>query len=172
MAAGSGSTNPPLDRDPHSASPSRRETDNSAETAAKDLCSPVVLLVEDNETDVFIITEVLERAGFRFRLHVSRDGQAALSYLQDLERIGPPPRPDLVLLDLNIPKINGIEVLERIRSAVPHTPVPVVVITSSESQSDRRAVERLGADAYFRKPNNIEEYMRLASLVARFLPAP
>ena len=131
----------------------------------------MVLLVEDNETDVFIIREVLERAGFRFRLHVSRDGQDALSYLQDLERIGSPPRPDLVLLDLNVPKIKGMEVLERIRSVVEPAPVPVVVITSSESQSDRRAAERLGADAYFRKPHTIEEYMRLASLIAPFFAA-
>ena len=154
--------------DPSSASPSQRETSNPEQSAAEDLQNIPVLLVEDNETDVFIITEVLARCGLRFHLRVARDGEGALLYLQERERDGN--LPVLVLLDLNLPKIRGIEVLRRIRSGSSWSGIPVVVITSSENQSDRRAVQSLGADAYFKKPNCLHDYMELGPIIKRLLP--
>jgi len=77
---------------------------------------------------------------------------------------------DLVLLDLNIPKIDGIEVLRRLRRSSPCRQAPVIVVTSSTAEADRLAVERLGADAYFQKPNSLAAYMQLGQLIKQHLP--
>jgi two-component system, chemotaxis family, response regulator Rcp1 len=120
-----------------------------------------VLLVEDNSTDVLVIREVLERCGLKFVLQVAPTGQDALPYLEG--RVGE--RPTLVLLDLNVPKITGIELLEIIRSNHSCERIPVIIITSSHAESDRAAAQRLGANAYFRKPADLDAYQELAELV-------
>jgi CheY-like chemotaxis protein len=130
-----------------------------------------VLLVEDNPTDVFVIKEAIQRSGLDLNLHVARNGQEALRYLQDLARSEKPSCPALVLLDLNLPKVGGIEVLRHLRSSSLCSRTPVIVVTSSPAEADRAAVRRLGAEAYFLKPTSLAAYMELGELVKRILRA-
>ncbi|HEY4361378.1 MAG TPA: response regulator [Bryobacteraceae bacterium] len=127
-----------------------------------------ILLLEDNEADIFVIREVLSQCGITFQLHVARDGEEALSYLADLVRSGAP-LPDLFLLDLNVPKTPGLDVLTQIRYRYGCSPSRIVVVTSSDSPADRRAVSALGAQAYFRKPSNLAEYLNLSRVVIEIL---
>lgn len=127
-----------------------------------------MLLVEDNQTDVLVITEALERSELNLKVHVLRDGLDALTYLRQVGTVGGPPCPVLVLLDLNLPKVNGIEVLRQLRNSSCRD-TAVIVVSSSDSQSDRDAVRALGAAAYFRKPTDLKAYMDLAHIVNRIL---
>lgn len=129
-----------------------------------------VLLVEDNEMDVFVSREVLDRCGRSVRLRVLRDGHEALQYLEDLVQDLESPCPALVLLDLNLPKVSGIEVLTQLRSASRWDRTLVIVVSSSDSESDRAAAARLGANAYFRKPTDLAEYMELAGVIDGLMP--
>jgi CheY-like chemotaxis protein len=128
-----------------------------------------VLLVEDNPTDVFVIKEAIKRSGLDLNLHIATNGEEALLYLRDLARSEKPSCPALVLLDLNLPKVGGIEVLHHLRSSSPCSRTPVIVVTSSTAEADRAAVRRLGAEAYFEKPTSLTAYMELAEIVKRIL---
>jgi CheY-like chemotaxis protein len=130
-----------------------------------------VLLVEDNPTDVFVIKEALARTGLNIDLRIATNGHEALLYLESLV-VAEKPCPALVLLDLNLPKIGGIEVLRHLRSTSPCSRTPVIVVTSSTAETDRAAVRRLGAEAYFEKPSSLSAYMELGEVVKRFLPKP
>ena len=127
-----------------------------------------MLLVEDNEADVFIAKEVLKDSGFHFDLQVAGDGESALRFLRNLED-GQKTCPALVLLDLNIPKLSGIEVLAQIRGGGRCNDIPVVVVTSSDSPEDIAAVRRLNVSAYFRKPTSLPAYMKLGDVVREVL---
>jgi CheY-like chemotaxis protein len=132
-----------------------------------------VLVIEDNDTDVVVIRAVLKRAGFKFQLEVATDGERALAALgiDEPEESGPPPDPPaLILLDLNIPRISGLEVLLQVRGHVRTAHVPVVVVTSSESEDDIKAVKALQATAYFRKPTRLSGFMELAGIIRGILP--
>jgi CheY-like chemotaxis protein len=129
-----------------------------------------VLLVEDNPTDVFVVREVLKRSGLNVRLRVASNGQEALSYLQ--EPCAADDRgscPSLVLLDLNLPKVPGIEVLKNLRAGSRCECIPVIILTSSAAEADRNAAQRLGAEAYFQKPDDLNEYDALARIVKHVL---
>ncbi len=131
-----------------------------------------ILLVEDNEADIFVIREVLGKCGFAFDLHSARDGEDALLYLKQIAGNGNRSCPDLLLLDLNVPKIPGIEVLRQLRGSLDCRRTPVVIVTSSDSEIDRRAVEALGVEAYFRKPSDLTAYLDLASVIKKVMLKP
>jgi len=122
-------------------------------------------VVEDNETDVFVIREVLKDCGTPLDIRVARDGEQALAQLREFQ-------PVLVLLDLNIPKRSGLEVLAAIRDHPRWAKVPVVVVTSSDSKRDHQAAQSLNATSYFQKPNSLREFMALAEIVRSILAAP
>jgi CheY-like chemotaxis protein len=130
-----------------------------------------VLLVEDNQTDVFVIRRVLQECGLGQHVRVATDGQEAVLYLQSIAEGRSSPSPGLVLLDLNVPKVSGIDVLRRLRAGPRWRSTPVIVVTSSVSEQDRKAVENLGAAAYFQKPNDLSAYMQLAQVIKRILRA-
>jgi two-component system response regulator len=130
-----------------------------------------VLLLEDNPTDVFVIKEVVENCGLNLQLRIASDGREALEYLQDLDRDQASPGLALVLFDLNVPKVDGIEVLRQLRGGSRCKDTPVVVVTSSTTELDRAAAERLGAEAYFQKPKELTAYMELAQVIKRALRA-
>jgi CheY-like chemotaxis protein len=173
-AAVFGWTSLSLDEERPSASQSHPEP-GSAEQASSQTSETgaqrTVLLVEDNETDVFVIREVLKRSGLNYQLRVARDGQDALRFLDEMAKDEKSPGPALVLLDLNIPKVPGLEVLRRLRSRPQFNRTPVVVVSSSDSESDRDTARRLGAEVYFRKPQDLAAYMDLAGVIRRVLPA-
>jgi two-component system response regulator len=127
-----------------------------------------VLLVEDNPTDLFVIKEAIEASGVHCDLRIARNGDDAIQYLQKLANIENLACPALVLLDLNLPKVTGIEVLRYLRTS-PCRYTPVIVVTSSTAEADRIDVERLGAEAYFQKSNRLGEYLELTRLIQRFL---
>jgi CheY-like chemotaxis protein len=127
------------------------------------------LLVEDNPTDVFVIREAIARSGLKLNLRIASNGEEALRYLRDLARAEKPACPALVLLDLNLPKVGGIEVLQHLRNSSLCSRMPVIVVTSSTAEADRAAVRRLGAEAYFQKPTSLAAYMELAEVIKRVL---
>ncbi len=140
-----------------------------------------MLLVEDNPTDVYVIKHVLQSCGLDLDLQIAHDGQEALHYLREVAKSGERPKSGdlaksetssclaLVLLDLNTPKVEGIEVLRHLRSSPLFARTPVIIVTSSTAAVDRAAVEHLKAEAYFQKPRTLAAYMHLGALVKQFL---
>lgn len=134
-----------------------------------------VLLVEDNPADVEIATRALSRSSLLHELDVVRDGQEALDYLfrsgTYAERAAPPP--DIILLDLNLPKVHGIEVLRKIRSSDRYAATPVIVLTNSSRDEDINASYLLGSNTYIQKTANfIRTVEALAEYWAVFASLP
>jgi CheY-like chemotaxis protein len=126
-----------------------------------------VLLVEDSPADARLTQEVLKGGDVRNHLTVVTDGVDGLAYLRREGRFGDAPRPDVVLLDLNLPKMDGWEVLARIRTDPALRGIPVIVLSASGSERDRARAATEGADSYLRKPMDLEAFSRaVASLVA------
>ena len=128
-----------------------------------------IVLVEDAEPDVFLVREALESCGLEFELEVLDDGEKGMEFLDRLDRSEAAPRPHLILLDLNLPKRSGGQVLERVRQSPSCGQVPVVILTSSNSPKDKDQSIQLGATEYFRKPSSLDEFMRLGPLVRGLL---
>ena len=123
-----------------------------------------VLLVEDDPGDILIAQEAFLDGGLIGTLHVARDGVEALAFLRRGEGFTQAPRPHLVLLDLNLPRMAGHEVLAEIRKDDSLTLLPVVVLTTSTSQDDVEASYRLHANAHVTKPT---DYGGLAEVLAK-----
>ena len=124
-----------------------------------------ILLAEDNFGDVLLVERALTEHQVDHELHVVKDGDEALQFLDRMGEAGEPPCPDVLLLDLNLPKVEGPQVLQQFRKHSACAQTPVIVVTSSDAPRDRRRVEALGATAYFRKPSELSEFMRLGALV-------
>ncbi|WP_240432503.1 response regulator [Rubrobacter indicoceani] len=124
--------------------------------------SRTILLVEDNEDDEFLAVLALGRSTSSDKVVVVRDGAEALEYLFGPGRYGEASRlpPDLILLDLKLPKVDGFEVLERLRSERSTRYLPVVVLTSSGEEHDMVRSYNLGANSYVRKPINFDHFTR------------
>jgi two-component system response regulator len=125
---------------------------------------PVILLVEDSEDDIELTLRALRRNEIRSRVEVARDGAAALDYLLR----GEAPLPAVVLLDLNLPKISGLEVLERLRAHPRTRLVPVVILTSSRDEADLARGYALGANSYVRKPVDYDAFLEAARQLGRY----
>ena len=115
-----------------------------------------ILLVEDNPDDAELTRIAFAEAGIDYRLHVVGDGVQALAYLRSC---APTELPSLVLLDLNLPKLNGREVLEAIRADPATRSLPVVVLTTSAEPFDVDTVYELGANSYIQKPVEFERFV-------------
>lgn len=115
---------------------------------------PRILLVEDNADDVELARRALRRCGYPVDLRVASDGVVALELLAATD--GPP---DLVLLDLNLPGLSGLDLLARLRAAPATSLVPVVVLTTSLEAHDLREAYRRGANSYLRKPVDFDEFV-------------
>lgn len=119
-----------------------------------------VLLVEDNPDDVALTIRALKRNHLLNNLIVARDGAEASDLLYGTESSPPIPLPELILLDINLPKINGLELLEKIRSNERTSLLPVVVLTTSDEDRDRIESYRLGANSFISKPVEFEEFSK------------
>jgi CheY-like chemotaxis protein len=128
-----------------------------------------VLLVEDNPDDVEILLRALERGGVPCRLTLARDGQEALDALVG-EGNGGPLRvlPDLVLLDLNTPRVGGLEVLRRIRAAPQTASLPVLILTVSDREEDVRQSYEMGANTYLQKPAEFADFVHLLEVLGEY----
>jgi len=122
-------------------------------------------VVEDNKADVFLIRESIETASLNAAIYVAQDGARAIKFLEDADHDPAAPCPDLVILDINLPRKPGREVLRYMRVTRRCARVPVLVVTSSDSQKDRDDMARLGVSGYFRKPSDYDDFMKLGSLV-------
>ncbi|MFC4439418.1 MULTISPECIES: response regulator [Natrialbaceae] len=127
-----------------------------------------VLLVEDNPGDVRLVEEAFEVVSDEIRLHSVADGTEALEFLSDKKDADATPFPDLLLLDLNVPRTNGFEVLEEIRDDPALTMLPVIVLTSSDDETDISESYDLCANAYLTKPDSQDEFVSLARSVEEF----
>ena len=132
---------------------------------------PFVLLVEDSPADIYIVRESLKKHLKEIELRVLNDGEKAFSLIEATEADDSAPSPALLILDLNLPKRSGQEVLQRIRQSTKLGNIPVVIFTSSDSPLDRAETNKLGATAYFRKPADLEEFMCIGKVVQSVLSA-
>ncbi len=120
----------------------------------------VVLLVEDNPDDVELTVRAFKKSNIGNRVIVMQDGAEALDWLFGASPDGAPrPLPEVVLLDLKLPKVDGLEVLRRIREDARTRLLPVVVLTSSNEERDMVESYRLGANSYVRKPVEFSEFL-------------
>lgn len=115
-----------------------------------------ILLVEDNKKDELLTIRALQRNGVANRIDVARDGQQAIDYLLDTTR----ELPSMVILDLKLPKLDGMEVLQRIRADTRTKFLPVVMLTSSDEEKDIYAAYREGVNSFVCKPVNIDEFTK------------
>ncbi len=134
--------------------------------------APRLLLVEDDPNDVFMATLAFEVIGLDQQLVVAHDGQDALDYLQGPSAHGPAGLPRLILLDLNMPRMNGFELLKAVKQHEVLAHIPMVVFTTSVDEKDRAACSRLGASEYLVKPQTFEDLLDIiGTLTARWLSA-
>lgn len=127
--------------------------------------SKVLLLVEDNPTDEKLTVRALKKNNLGNEIVVVRDGQEALDYLFATE---PRPLPAVILLDLNLPRVDGLEVLRRIRADHHTRLLPVVILTSSAQEEDLLKSYSLGANAYVRKPVDFAHFLEAARTLGMF----
>jgi DNA-binding response OmpR family regulator len=121
-----------------------------------------IVLVEDNEGDVFLVRRALNRNAAPYELRLARNGEDALSIVAES---GAGQHPDIFILDLNLPRFSGGEVLTRIRANPAFDGTPVMVLTSSDSSRDRIRALELGADHYFCKPTDLAAFMGLGPII-------
>lgn len=126
-----------------------------------------VLLVEDSPSDVRLIREALKDATVPVQIMVARDGVEAIEHLKQSET-GQAFRPDLILLDLNLPRKNGKEVLAEIKASPTLKPIPVLVMTSSRSDEDIAQVYSLNGNCYITKPGDLHEYVHVVRAIEDF----
>jgi len=118
-----------------------------------------LLMVEDNEADVFLTREILsETEHIPYQVSAVNDGFEALSYLQRRNGYKNAPQPDLILLDLNLPRMHGFDFLARIKAEPKLRMIPICILTTSETKEDMEKAKELRADCYLVKPMNLQEF--------------
>jgi chemotaxis family two-component system response regulator Rcp1 len=130
-----------------------------------DLNSPILLLAEDSPADVYIVQRSLRQHLRSFELQVVDDGEKAIRMIEAIDADDTTPCPSILILDLNLPKRSGQEILQCIRGSRRCSRVPVVVLTASDSPADQAAVAKHGATAYFCKPIELDQFMELGKIV-------
>lgn len=126
-----------------------------------------ILLIEDSPSDVRLVREALKENSVRVQMTVARDGVEAMDYLHQVER-GTAERPDLVLLDLNLPRKNGREVLAEVKGSPELRQIPVLVMTSSRSDEDIQQAYNLNCNCYITKPSDLNEYVKVVRAIEDF----
>ncbi|MCM2466855.1 response regulator [Methanoculleus sp. CWC-02] len=127
-----------------------------------------ILLVEDSPADIALTQEALLDSKLTNNLHVVTDGEEAMAFLQKHGRYAAAPKPDLILLDLNLPRKSGREVLAEIKANERLSSIPVVVMTISQDERDICESYRLHANCYIRKPLNFEEFIKIVQSIEDF----
>jgi two-component system, chemotaxis family, response regulator Rcp1 len=127
-----------------------------------------VLLVEDSPGDIRLTREAFKDARVHINLHITPDGAAAMAFLKREGEYADSPRPDLILLDLNLPKKDGREVLKEIKENEDLMTIPVVILTTSASGEDIERSYRLHANSYITKPVDLEGFLRVVKGIDNF----
>ena len=131
--------------------------------------SGFLLIAEDNPADIGLIRLALMRHGIPFEIHLVSDGEAAVRFIEEVEVDDSALCPLLAILDLNLPRVSGDQVLRRLRLSVKWRLVPVVVMSSSLSVRDREQALVLGATAYFPKRSELEQFLELGAVIKNIL---
>ncbi|MEM9151272.1 MAG: response regulator [Cyanobacteria bacterium P01_F01_bin.3] len=127
-----------------------------------------VLLVEDSPSDARLTAKTFEKAKVLNTLHIVEDGVEAMAFLRQTGAYQQSPRPDLILLDLNLPKKDGRQVLEEIRADPKLETIPVVVLTTSEAEEDILRSYQLRANCYITKPVTLQQFVRVVESIEDF----
>jgi chemotaxis family two-component system response regulator Rcp1 len=127
-----------------------------------------VLLVEDSPGDVRLTQEAFHDANRSVRLHVASDGMEAMAFLRHQGGQSAAPRPDLILLDLNLPKMDGREVLARIKEDASLKTIPTIILTTSEAEADIARSYQLQANCYLSKPVQLDQFETLVKSINDF----
>lgn len=136
-----------------------------------DLQPVKILLVEDNLQDVEITQRALAKGKIRNELYVARDGQEALDYLYRQGKFSDPaasPRPGMILLDLNLPKVDGLSILKRIKDDPSLKSIPIIVLTVSPREEDILRSYDLGVNTYIQKPVEFESFLRVIHAIHEY----
>jgi CheY-like chemotaxis protein len=135
----------------------------------EDKCRPIeILLVEDNPGDVRLTQENFKASKIRNNLYVANDGVEAMTFLRREGKYGDAVRPDLILLDLNLPKMDGREVLAEIKADGELKSIPVVVLTISKAEQDVLKTYNLHANCYITKPIGLEQFAKVVKAIESF----
>jgi CheY-like chemotaxis protein len=125
-------------------------------------------MAEDNDADVNLVREALREHDIDFDLTVAHDGANACEYIHNIAA-GTHPRPDVFMLDLNLPQVDGHEIFSCIRACPACADAPVIILTSSDAPRDRDRANALGASVYFRKPSELLEFLQLGAIVRQLI---
>jgi CheY-like chemotaxis protein len=128
-----------------------------------------VLVIEDNHADILLIEEVVREYDLPIVLRVVEDGEKAIAFIDSADNDESVRCPQLILLDLNLPRRTGLEILKRLRTSSRFEQIPVIVVTSSDSRQDREQAAQFGAVRYFRKPANYDEFLKLGDVLRQML---
>lgn len=129
---------------------------------------PEVLLIDDNPADIELTVDALTRSKRRFHVNAVTDGEEALVFLRRQDKYAQAPAPDLVVLDLNLPRKDGRELLASLKSDPGLARIPVIIFTTSQASSDITRSYELGANCYLRKPGNLPEFIAVVQSMADF----
>jgi chemotaxis family two-component system response regulator Rcp1 len=138
------------------------------ESIGTDAAAIEVLLVEDSPGDVRLTREAFKDAKVHINLHVAMDGAQAMTFLERTGEYADAPRPDLILLDLNLPKKDGREVLAEIKESPTLMSIPVVILTTSASEADILRSYRLHANCYITKPVGLDGFLNVVRSIDSF----
>lgn len=127
-----------------------------------------ILLVEDDLLQARLAIEALKRGKVQHRMTLVRDGEEALSFLRCQGVFARAPSPDLILLDLRLPKVDGLDVLQAVKADNDLSQIPVVVMTSSQEEEDRLRCQMLSIEAYMTKPVRLSEFLSVVKELKRF----
>ena len=127
-----------------------------------------ILLVEDNEGDVFLVTEALEEGKIINKISVTRDGKEAMDFLDKKGKYENEQLPDLILLDINLPKKNGHEVLEYIKGKDELKQIPVIMLTTSSSEKDILLSNKNHANSFITKPVDVDHFLKVIYDIENF----
>jgi chemotaxis family two-component system response regulator Rcp1 len=127
-----------------------------------------VLLVDDNPADIDLMSEALAKSKARFHVNVVSDGAEAISFLRRQGKYEEAPATDLVVLDLNLPRKDGREVLSDVKADPALAKIPIVIFTTSQANSDITRTYELGANCYLRKPGNLPDFLAVVRSMADF----
>lgn len=149
--------------------PPMRPTSRASQLQPRSSSRPLrVLLVEDNPGDVRLTQEAFKEGHLLVELSVARDGVEAMEFLRGEGPFAGAPRPDLILLDLNLPRKNGREVLGEIKADAELKRLPVIVMTTSKAEQDVHRAYNLNANCYITKPVELDEFLRVVRSIEDF----
>lgn len=127
-----------------------------------------ILLVEDNPGDARLATEALKESKLKNQIYIARDGIEAMDFLRQKNQFSTAPRPDLILLDLNLPRMDGRQVLAEIKSDDELKRIPVVILTISKDEEDVLRSYNLHANCFITKPIDLEQFMKVVRSIEDF----